>query len=105
MKNYRYLLAMLLTFSIAFWACNNDSSNANTDKDTVVVKKEVVTDNQEVAKPDSVTASTEKEALGVEYTAKFVCPNHCKGSGSDKAGECSNSECGMELMENPNYKE
>jgi hypothetical protein len=43
--------------------------------------------------------------LGVEYTAKYICPNHCKGSGSDKPGECENPDCGMELMENPNFQE
>jgi len=40
------------------------------------------------------------DTKGKEYTSDFVCPHHCKGSGSDKAGKCS--ECDMDLMENPN---
>lgn len=30
---------------------------------------------------------------GIAYTAAFVCPMHCEGSGSDEAGECP--VCGM----------
>jgi predicted nucleic acid binding AN1-type Zn finger protein len=37
------------------------------------------------------TESTEvkaEEKSGPEYTSEYVCPMHCKGSGSDKAGQC-----------------
>jgi len=33
---------------------------------------------------------------GVEYTSAYVCPMHCEGSGSDKAGECP--VCGMQYI-------
>jgi hypothetical protein len=38
--------------------------------------------------------------LGYDYTAPYICPNHCKGSGSEKSGICKT--CGMELMKNHN---
>jgi heavy metal-binding protein len=35
---------------------------------------------------------------GKEYTSDYVCPMHCEGSGSDKAGTCP--KCGMTYVEN-----
>ena len=35
---------------------------------------------------------------GKEYTSKYVCPDHCEGSGSDKPGKCP--VCGMDYVEN-----
>lgn len=35
---------------------------------------------------------------GPEYTSAYVCPMHCKGSGSDKPGKCP--ECGMAYVAN-----
>ncbi len=105
---YNYFLLVLFVLSVGLFSCSNGGNeNTNSDKkDTTVVAKKVETNKEATAaKPDSTKAVAEKEPLGVEYTAKYVCPNHCKGSGSDKAGECNNPECGMELMENPNYKE
>lgn len=41
-------------------------------------------------KTDSAkTEQTEDELKqGKEYTSAYICPMHCKDSGSDKAGEC-----------------
>jgi hypothetical protein len=39
---------------------------------------------------------------GKEYTSAYVCPMHCEGSGSDKAGKCPN--CGMDYVANPDHK-
>jgi predicted small lipoprotein YifL len=33
---------------------------------------------------------------GPEYTSAYVCPMHCEGSGSDKAGACP--VCGMDYV-------
>ncbi len=85
------------------FACNsgNNSNTENNDVDSVAVEKtvnDVKTDSTET-KTDEAAKTNE---LGKEYTAKYICPNHCKGSGSDTEGECP--VCGMELMENPNYQ-
>ena len=36
------------------------------------------------------------------YTADYVCPMHCKGSGSEKAGKCP--ECKMDYVVNTSKK-
>jgi len=33
---------------------------------------------------------------GPEYTSAYVCPMHCKGSGSDQPGQCP--VCGMDYV-------
>jgi len=50
--------------------------------------------------------ATKKEAVekidksGPEYTSAYVCPMHCKGSGSDAAGKCP--VCQMDYVANKN---
>lgn len=52
------------------------------------------------------TAETKVETTtpeqGKEYTATYVCPMHCKDSGSDKEGTCDT--CGMTLVKNEDHK-
>jgi uncharacterized paraquat-inducible protein A len=45
------------------------------------------------------TETTQKQ--GKEYTSAYVCPMHCKDSGSDKEGACS--ACGMTLIKNEDH--
>lgn len=35
-----------------------------------------------------------------EYDSTYICPMHCKGSGSETPGECP--VCGMKYIKNPN---
>jgi len=44
--------------------------------------------------------ATDKQ--GKEYTSAYVCPMHCKDSGSDKAGTCP--ACKMAYVKNEDYK-
>ena len=53
----------------------------------------------------SKKARTEHEHLnrsvnhtGPEYKSKYICPMHCKGSGSDTTGICP--ECKMDYVKN-----
>lgn len=46
--------------------------------------------------------SNNTEQQGKEYTSAYVCPMHCEGSGSDKAGKCP--VCGMDYEKNENHK-
>ncbi len=39
---------------------------------------------------------------GKEYTSAYICPMHCEGSGSDKAGKCP--VCKMDYVANENFK-
>lgn len=38
---------------------------------------------------------------GMEYTSVYVCPMHCKGSGSDSAGTCP--VCGMDYVKHQEH--
>ncbi len=40
--------------------------------------------------------------LGPEFTSAYICPMHCEGSGSDKAGKCP--VCEMDLRANEDFK-
>lgn len=48
----------------------------------------------------AVAPATEPTAEGKEYSAKYQCPMHCPGSGSETYGSCP--VCGMHYMYNPN---
>lgn len=45
-------------------------------------------------------AKTEAADQGPEYTSAYICPMHCKGSGSDAPGVCP--ACGMDYEANKN---
>ena len=57
------------------------------------------------AKKEDTTTKTEKtmksEKLGKEYTSAYVCPMHCKESGSDKEGNCPT--CNMSYVKNEDH--
>ena len=81
-------------------SCNSteDTNSESSDSTKVVV--------EEAFNVDTISAKVDEnknQELGKEYTSMYICPDHCKNSGSDEEGECSN--CGMELMENPNYQD
>jgi len=40
---------------------------------------------------------------GKEYTSAYVCPMHCKDSGSDEAGKCP--VCGMDYVAQAGHTE
>lgn len=77
MKKYILSLLAIACFSICMVSCGN---KAKTNSDAT-----------EVA-----------DKTGKEYASAFVCPMHCKGSGSDKAGKCPT--CKMDYVANKDYK-
>lgn len=44
----------------------------------------------------SEAATTHSHDQSPAYTSAYVCPMHCEGSGSDKAGQCP--VCGMDYV-------
>ncbi|MBN1252456.1 MAG: hypothetical protein JXR51_05760 [Bacteroidales bacterium] len=99
MKNFKLIFIALIAFSMfGIFACNSSSDNQNNEN---IDSTEIISTENNVETLDS-TENVNAGNLGNEYTAKYICPNHCKGSGSDKEGECP--VCGMELMENPNFE-
>lgn len=79
MKKLRTILvAMVVIASIIIVSCKDN-------------KKEVLTETE-----------TSAENQGKEYTSAYVCPMHCKDSGSDKEVKCDT--CGMTLVKNEDHK-
>ncbi|HPQ21251.1 MAG TPA: heavy metal-binding domain-containing protein [Saprospiraceae bacterium] len=72
------------------------------------VAKDAVNDVKEAGKEamdaagdamdDMMDATDNIVKSGKEYTSAFICPMHCKDSGSDKAGKCP--KCGMDYVKN-----
>jgi len=51
----------------------------------------------------SNTESSEStEQQGKEYTAAYICPMHCSGSGSEEMGTCPT--CGMDYVMNEEHQ-
>lgn len=46
--------------------------------------------------------ATDADKQGKEYTSAYICPMHCEGSGSDKAGTCP--ACKMAYVQNETKK-
>lgn len=76
MKNFKSLLvAMVIIAAVSMVSCKDNTTETKTE-------------------------TTEKQ--GKEYTSAYVCPMHCKDSGSDKEGKCDT--CGMTLVKNKDHK-
>ncbi|WP_235297622.1 heavy metal-binding domain-containing protein [Portibacter marinus] len=71
----KYLKSLILFLTVSTMSLTFSSCNNSTDK---------------------------KEQTGKEYTAKYVCPMHCEGSGSEEPGQCP--VCGMDYVENTEHK-
>lgn len=52
------------------------------------------------AKNEDATTKTE-QLEKKELASAYVCPMHCEGSGSDKAGQCP--KCGMDYVKNEDH--
>ncbi|MBT8178553.1 MAG: hypothetical protein HKP60_05465 [Eudoraea sp.] len=50
---------------------------------------------------EQIEQTEETAKLGKEYTAAYVCPMHCEGSGSDEEGTCP--KCGMAYVANEEH--
>ncbi len=82
--------------------CNpseKDTKDISNRKDTLTNQV-----SKDTSQPDTFSedysSKQEISTTGIEYTADYICPNRCKGSGSNHPGNCS--VCGMELIPNPN---
>ena len=104
MKKLIYLIALLLVFS----GCQRHQKTG-AKEDQVRQQAEVtekVADSAVVDQHDTMPEYNGQEynitVSDYDYTAPYICPNHCPGSGSDKPGKCP--VCGMDLIPNPDYK-
>jgi hypothetical protein len=102
MKKLNLIIAGIgLCFIFIFSFCASGSGENEESADTSIVQLEEKMNNIESTDTSGLKSKNAASQLGKEYTSKYICPDHCKGSGSDKEGKCS--VCGMDLMENPNY--
>ncbi len=53
---------------------------------------------QEAKAEEEKPVMEKMDMSGPEYTSLYICPMHCKGSGSDHAGVCPS--CGMDYVMN-----
>lgn len=53
-------------------------------------------------KGESKAKMEKVDVNGPEYTSKYICPMHCKGSGAAEMGTCP--VCKMDYELNENYK-
>lgn len=96
---------ILVVFVISLAACG--SERAEKTQEQAGESNQPMTE-QSVAPGDTTSEETKPPAEkatplseSYDYTAPYVCPNHCEGSGSESPGECP--ACGMELIENPTH--
>ena len=95
MKKTILLFLMIFTLSLALPSCSNDSSNSSSPIEKFMKR---------FAKKNKVK-KVGKKALGnnsKEYDSKYICTQHCDGSGSDAEGECPG--CSSTYVLNENYK-
>lgn len=80
-----------LSLVLSFASCKNNKQTNNTVQ---------ISDSSFVADSNKNNIETD---LSVEFSSKYICPNHCKGSGSENIGKCP--VCGMEYIENPDFEQ
>jgi hypothetical protein len=81
MRSIRNLSIVFMFFAVALLAsCGGGSGSSESSS----------TETMEAA-----------DKSGPEYTSAYVCPMHCKGSGSDKPGNCP--VCKMEYVVNEDH--
>ncbi len=89
MKRFIILFfALIVLFSVG---CKSEKTDEKSNQDTVLIENK-----------DTLADTSATNGLGKEFTSKYICPMHCKGSGSDTPGVCP--VCGMEYVENPDYQ-
>ena len=86
---FNWFVLGLFVLGLAVASCGNETAKESGSEEPAVEQ----TDNVTETATDATTAQT-----GKEYTSKYVCPMHCKGSGSDEAGKCP--VCGMDYVLN-----
>ncbi len=101
MKKLIYLIILLVIFSACHKHHKTGAKESQTRQQTEVTEKGA--DSTLVDEHDTMPEYNGQEyntaVTDYDYTAPYICPNHCPGSGSDKPGKCP--VCGMDLIPNP----
>jgi hypothetical protein len=86
------LLGMVISLSVS--SCGEAPKAADTNQTEEAI-------NDEEGSAEAAVEAVPDES-GPEYTSAYICPMHCKGSGSAEPGTCP--VCGMDLVMNENAK-
>ncbi len=86
MKSLKFFSLFVLLFAGALWlaSCGNSGHTHENGAD------------------HTETMDADAAKSGPEYTSAYVCPMHCKGSGSDQPGKCP--VCGMDYVANTDHQ-
>lgn len=102
MKYVKMIFLAMVVGAVAV-ACGNNAHDHDHDHDGTNTGEATEMHHQHDGDAATSTqpaegASTVMQAHGngPEYTSPYVCPMHCKGSGSDKPGKCP--VCGMDYV-------
>lgn len=92
MKNLKFgSLITLFAIALFVFSCGSDTGSQEGEAETT-------TETEATMEAGPATDKT-----GKEFTSTYVCPMHCKGSGSDMKGTCP--VCGMEYVASADLKE
>lgn len=83
----KFASAALFAAALFLTACGGSAAQQGQDQAGETATEQT----EEAAAPAEATESDAE--MGPEYTSAYVCPMHCKGSGSDEPGNCP--VCGM----------
>lgn len=76
-------LTLLFSLSLFFTACGGNKTHDHNDHS------------------HEATETTTQHGEGKAYTAAYVCPMHCEGSGSETTGKCP--VCNMDYVANAEH--
>ncbi len=97
-------LILIIIPVMVLFSCQHGGKQPQPEKDKSVVTSGKTSPAVDVhdTMPTYNNQPHEEKLSDYDYTAPYICPNHCPGSGSDKPGKCP--VCGMDLIPNPDYQ-
>ena len=104
MNNLYRIFVLLFVTAVFSNSCSEEqkNNNQNTNDTTVIISTDInktIDTSAKKIKSDTIKKSEIKKKP--IKTFKYICPLGCKKGKSDIKGTCP--ECGMELIENPDY--
>ena len=100
MNKLRLFVSVLSLFVLVIlFSCNSTENSENIQNDTVTVSDTVAVT---VDKQENIVDTTKIVSENSAKNTKYKCPMNCPEGFSEDFGICPN--CGMDLIENPDYK-
>lgn len=94
MKLMKVNFFVLVALGLFFGSCGNGNASTAGDQESEAATEQMSADHDH--DHDHAQEAAEGEKQGKEYTSAYVCPMHCKGSGSEEPGQCP--VCGMDYV-------